>query len=298
MKKFLLLSIVFSCSIIITLIIGEFIVRTIPNPYKTKNEWMLKNADKVNTIVLGSSHTYFGIRPEFIDSMYNLANTSQNLKYDYFILEKYGNLCSNLKTVILPISYFTFFTKGFENGNSWYYATYYKIYMNCSFHSNFSKYNAEVFHPSVYFGKLKSWLLGINNNTCDSLGWGLNYSLEKKKQSWDNTASTEAAKRHTAENWNYLSDNHSYLDKIISYCKARNIRLVFITTPTWHTYNEKLDKKQLDKMYDIIYSYTDIEYHDYLKDNRFAEDDFYDGDHLSDVGAKKFTLILKNEILE
>lgn len=259
---------------------------------------MLKNADKVNTIILGSSHTYFGVRPELIDSMYNLANTSQNLKYDYFMLEKYGNACTNLKTVILPISYFTFFSKGFENGDSWYYATYYKIYMNCQYHSDFSKYNAEVFHPSVYFGKLKRWLLGINNNICDNLGWGLNYSLEKKKQSWDNTASTEAAKRHTAENWDYLSDNLLYLDKIISYCKTRNIKLVFITTPTWRTYYEKLDKMQLNKMYDIIHGYADIEYHDYLKDNRFVEDDFYDADHLSDVGAKKFTLILKEEILE
>lgn len=298
MKRFLLLSIIFSCSIIITLIIGESIVRTVPNPYKTKNEWMLKNADKVNTIVLGSSHTYFGVRPEFIDSLYNLANTSQNLKYDYFMLEKYGNLCSNLKTVILPISYSTFFSKGFENTDSWFYASYYKIYMNCQYHSDFSKYNAEIFHPSVYFGKIKSWLLGINNNICDSLGWGLDYSLGKKKQDWDNTASTEAAKRHTAENWDFIEENLSYFKKIVSYCKIRNIKLVFITTPTWHTYYEKLDKKQLDKMYDIIHGYTEIEYHDYLKDNRFVEDDFYDGDHLSDVGAKKFTLILNEEILK
>lgn len=28
------------------------------------------------------------------------------------------------------------------------------------------------------------------------------------------------------------------------------------------------------------------------------EDDFYDSDHLSDIGARKFTLILKSEVLD
>jgi hypothetical protein len=39
-----------------------------------------------------------------------------------------------------------------------------------------------------------------------------------------------------------------------------------------------------------------IEYYDYLKDTRFVADDFWDGDHLSDVGAEKFTKILKGDI--
>lgn len=298
MRKFLLLSTLLCSSIVITLIFGELLVRHIPNPYKTKNGWMMKHAHKVNSIILGSSHTYYGVRPEYIDSSYNLANISQNPKYDYFMLEKYGDLCANLKTVILPISYFTLFDKSFEDSDEWYYALNYKIYMDCPYHSNFSKYNAEIFHSSVYFGKLKNWLLGKSNIKCDSLGWGMNYSLANKTKKIDNKSSIEVVKKHTAENWNYLEENCLYLNKIISYCKSRHIKLILITTPTWHTYYEKLDKKQLKKMYEFIYKIPDAVFYDYLKDKRFVEDDFYDADHLSDIGAQKFTLILKKEVLD
>jgi hypothetical protein len=37
-------------------------------------------------------------------------------------------------------------------------------------------------------------------------------------------------------------------------------------------------------------------YVDYLKDHRFEANDFYDSNHLSDVGAIKFTKILDNDI--
>lgn len=111
MKKFLLLSTLLCCTIITTLILGEFLVRTMSNPYKVKNKWMMEHSQNINSIILGSSHTYYGVRPEYVDSLYNLANVSQNPKYDYFMLEKYGNLCPNLKTVILPISYLRYSTK-------------------------------------------------------------------------------------------------------------------------------------------------------------------------------------------
>ena len=39
-----------------------------------------------------------------------------------------------------------------------------------------------------------------------------------------------------------------------------------------------------------------LPYFDYLKDTRFVADDFYDSDHLSDVGAIKFTKFLDKDI--
>lgn len=298
MKKFLLLSTLLCCTIITTLILGEFLVRTMPNPYKVKNKWMTEHSQNINSIILGSSHTYYGVRPEYVDSLYNLANVSQNPKYDYFMLEKYGNLCPNLKTVILPISYFTLFDKSFEDGDEWYYELYYKIYMDCPYHSGFSKYSAEMFHLSVYFGKLGNWLLGRSNIKCDSLGWGMGYSLANKIRDIDNANSMAVVKKHTAEDWSYLEENCFYLDKIVSYCKLRNIKLILITTPAWHTYYDNLDKRQLNKMYEVIRKIPEVKYYDYLKDKRFVEDDFYDPDHLSDIGARKFTLILKSEVLD
>ena len=39
-----------------------------------------------------------------------------------------------------------------------------------------------------------------------------------------------------------------------------------------------------------------ISYLDYMKDTRFNADDFHDSNHLSDVGATKFSKILKADI--
>jgi hypothetical protein len=39
-----------------------------------------------------------------------------------------------------------------------------------------------------------------------------------------------------------------------------------------------------------------VEYYNYEKDSRFVSDDFYDADHLSDVGATKFTKILNEDL--
>lgn len=172
--------------------------------------------------------------------------------------------------------------------------------MDCDYHSDFSKYNLELAHTSVFRGKLKSWLFNTANNSCDSLGWGTNHSLTHKDRfsTWDIKNSVLAAQRHTTD-WTHLEENLSDFRKIASYCKARGIRLVLLTTPTWHIYYNHLDKRQLSKMYSLIAQMRreyDLPYYDYLKDTRFTSHDFYDGDHLSEFGAKKFSLLLQEEI--
>lgn len=289
--------------ILFTLGIGEYIIRKyVPNPYKTKKEQLIKHSNEIETIVLGSSHAYFGFRPEFIPRSFSLANTSQDYHYDLFLVEKYASKCSNLKTLILPISYFSFFSKGFEEGkeDSWTHAINYKIYMDCPFHSDFSKYNFELSNPTTYVGKLRSLISG-SKIQCDSLGWGEAYKLEDKLPTWETKDATEAAKRHTNDDWSALDRNIADFESIVQYCKSHSVKLILITTPTWPAYYEKLDSKQLSKMYSIIQQMQEkynLPYYNYLKDNRFEPEDFYDSDHLSNVGAKKFTLILRDEVLK
>ncbi len=86
---------------------------------------------------------------------------------------------------------------------------------------------------------------------------------------------------------------------IAEFCKSHNIQLVLITTPCWSSYYDNLDKKQLDRMYELTHKFQQeyqLPYFDYLKDSRFDADDFYDSNHLSDVGAVKFSKILNADI--
>lgn len=301
MKSFIFRILLFSFPIIIFLAIGEVLVRRVPNPYSYKHKWMLNNAKNVETLILGSSHTYFGVNPEKIKSpTFNLAFTSQNFEYDYILLNQYIEHCNTLKHLILPISYFSLFSNGFENGKDWWYAINYKIYMNCDIHSDFSKYNFELSHPTVYKGKLLSLLHPSENLQCTDLGMGTAYSIDNKQERWDDAKA--AIERHTKDDFSRLEENMVFLNKIISLCKNKNVNLILITTPTWHTYYKGLNKDQLARMNgainELLRNYEFVEYYNFLTDDRFMEDDFYDCDHLSNIGADKFSEILNELIIK
>lgn len=301
MKRFLLLSSLVVIAVVSTLLLGEWCVRQVPNAYRYKHQWMLQHADEVDMLFLGSSHIYAAVDPACVNvPSFNLANSSQNFKYDYYLLQNYASRYKQLKTVVLPISYFSFFDAGYEESKEWWYAINYKIYMDCPYHSDFSKYNMELFHPSVYVGKLKSYLLNQNRILCDSLGRGTQYTLDTKEREWETISTINTVAIHTAKDWSHISSNMEDLKKIISFCKSRSISLVLLTTPTWHAYYDRLDNKQLEKMYNLILEIQatdDLPYYDYLKDPRFVADDFYNSDHLSDKGAKKFTDILISDFM-
>jgi hypothetical protein len=52
---------------VVCLCVAEFIVRQAPNVYKYKHEYI--RSKEFEILVLGSSHAYFGINPEFFSSM-------------------------------------------------------------------------------------------------------------------------------------------------------------------------------------------------------------------------------------
>ena len=97
-----------------------------------------------------------------------------------------------------------------------------------------------------------------------------------------------------------MDDNLKYLHKIIQFCEDKQIQLILVTTPTCHSYYEHLDKHQLDQLLSIAKeldnNHENVFYFNFLKDDRFNDNDFKDGDHLSEEGAEKFTKILKDSI--
>ena len=115
----------------------------------------------------------------------------------------------------------------------------------------------------------------------------------------DGTEAEAAVKRHTIKNWENIEQNCSQMKELADFCKSHHIQLVLITTPCWHTYYDQLNNKQLTKMYELTHKFQqeyNLPYFDYLKDTRFVADDFYDSNHLSDVGAIKFTKFLDKDI--
>ena len=90
------------------------------------------------------------------------------------------------------------------------------------------------------------------------------------------------------------------IEEIVDNCAEKNVQVVLLTTPTYYTYRENLNRNQLKIMEEccdyFIMRYDNVCYLNLLADDRFYDDDFYDADHLNEFGAAKLTLILQQTI--
>ena len=303
MKRFIIAFTCFVVPIIIIGIVAEFCLRKLPNSYKLKYEWMQEHSNDVETLVFGSSHTYYGFQPKYYEgNAFNLANSAQLIEQDLFLLKYWSDSYSKLKTVIYPISYFTLFYPDLLSGKASLTGRYYKIYMDCDLYPSFSfYYNFEIAEPRSAFAKIRRFLQGTNKTDwlCDEYGNEAFNMISNRGADWVKS-DRQTAQDEYAETWAHIPQNYCKLEQIVKLCKERGIRLVLITTPCWHSYYDNLNDNQLNKIYSIIHELQqkyDLPYFNYLKDNRFTEEDFFNGSHLSDVGEKKFTKILNKDIV-
>ena len=250
---------------------------------------MLQHADSLNTLILGNSHCMSGIDPFFLThKAFNFANSSQDLERDYFILTKYKEIYTELKYVILSFSYCTLQDRMDYTDKSR--LKYYGIYMGYDKY----KYSVEI-TSSITYEKIREYLKG-NTSQYSPFGFKINYTSKENL----GISGIKAAKRHTLNNRESVAENLIFLDRIIRFCESKQIKLILVTTPTYPSYYEHLNEQQLDLLFSTakekVDNYPNILYLNFLKDDRFDDIDFKDGDHLSKQGAEKFTKMLKDSI--
>lgn len=300
MKRFLKYIICFFLPVLLLTGVSECVVRKQDNAYKYKHNYMLKYGNKVEILVLGSSHSFYGIKPGILsDKAFSLANPSQTTEYDVFVVKNYAEKYRNLHYVIMPVSYFTFFDQPLQQ-TSPYRAMFYKLYMKASFPKEL-KYNFEFASMPTFKEKLKKFLHPTHRKEYDKYAWGTLHSLiDKDKNHWQTEKTRTALATHTSKDFSQEKRNYKNIKEIAQFCKDNKIELILITTPCWHTYYEKTNKTQMQRTYKLIDSLANeynLKYFDYMKDKRFNKEEyFYDGDHLSEVGAEKFSKILKQDL--
>lgn len=284
--------VIFALLLLLPLAAGEVYVRHLPNPSKSKHAFLKAHSREVEVLVLGSSHTYYGICPERLSPhAYSAAQVSQTLRYDHYLLHHYP--FDRLKTVVQPISDFTFYEE-LEGGAEWYLANRYRLYMDCDLHSPFSVYNWEVTAFPVFCEKLKS-LWQPPKMYWSDYGQGLEYTLEKREKNWNNGES-RAATNHYSD-FSGASENETFLKQIADFCRERNVQLILLSTPLSADYRAHQDPKQVNDMHrrvaELQQRYPETVYLDLAADLRFTDTDFYDADHLNTQGAEKLSAIVK-----
>lgn len=284
--------------------IYEFLYRAIPNSYKIKDAYLTEKGNQVQLLILGSSHAYFGIDPSsFSMPSYNAANVSEDIERDHYVFFHYIKYLPNLKYVIIPISYGTFWAN-LEQGIDVFRVRKYSLYMNKKDGANRWIDNFEFSHigdKTIFL----YYLLNKDLAYCDSDGFGTNYSLSCRSAGWKETGPV-AARRHTrfgiADSSVIAKNEKANLNdlfSIINYCNGRNIKVLLVTLPTWKTYSNSLNSEQLkakDELLNKLKQNCIFTYYDMMYDDRFLENDFFDADHLNEYGARKTGKILDSLI--
>lgn len=290
MRKFLINILIFSSIVLCLLIPSEIYVEHIPNPARYKHEWMSKHSESVRTLILGSSHTYYGVSAdELDDSAFSLALVSQTYQYDLYLLKHYP--MPKLKTLILPFSYFSLWED--ESNMTPFDISRYRIYMDCDMHERWSHYGFEFFATSSFIEKLKS-LYTPPTETWSTRGWGTNYTLANRNEPWDN--GKERAENNTYLDSTIVDNNRNYLFEIFDFCRKRNVQTILVTTPVSPTFLKhedirqvEINRKERDKLLSV---YPEVIYLNLEDDPRFTSSHFYDADHLNTDGARLLTSLL------
>lgn len=306
MTKLIIKIVLVLLPVIIFVIVFELLARTIPTSYSAKNNLLTQKKSQIEILILGSSHSNFGINPQFFGrEAFNISNTSQCLYEDYEVLLKYLPECRNVKTVIIPISYFTLQSDLALSPEAWRCA-YYSFYMGVQCEESPSLFELKNYSALVLWdgplGVIKAIRNG-NNMNINEYGY---QTPEKSKSSINEIINDKAGKARVGYHdkfmdYNLLGFNINILNKIVAELNKRNIRIIFVTTPVYKTYYQNISKKNyviMTKSIDKIARKYSAKYFNYFYDDRFNITDFLDNDHLNEKGAKKFSIILKNEVLD
>jgi len=300
MKVFFKLITVFLLPIFLVGISVELLERNIPNSYQLKDRELKKTSSEIETLILGSSHAYYGLNPNYFEkNTFNFAGVSQSIDIDRRILETYEPKLKNLKNVIIRLSYTTLFEQLKETSEKWRIKDY-EIYTEINLSSNM-KYQSELFSMKLENNLddiFNYYIYKENLVKTSNLGWGeeLNGQAKSSKQKMGEAI----AKKHSIANKEYFEANKETLASLIKYCQQNNVNVYLITFPAHQAYVSNLESEQLNLTVEtgklMQANYSNCYYYNFLKSESFNSEDFYDVDHLNHQGAKKMSLTI-NEII-
>ncbi|MBP7563521.1 MAG: hypothetical protein KA886_06995 [Candidatus Cloacimonetes bacterium] len=296
MKKihfFITYFLVFFSPILLIMLSLELALRHIPNDYKHKMAILEQKSSQIDMLILGNSHTLHDINPEYLsDNTYNLAYSSQTLDLDYLILEKYIKRMTSLKSIILPVSYFSLHKNLEDSEEKWRYKNY-VLYLKVLRTFDLVKHS-EVLSNSLRINikrLLTYYIKKENPLICNDKGFADNYEGQDKADF--DVMAIQTAQSHELGSVKTYRKNTRLMEKICQMTAEKGIRLILIYPPADHRYFKALnaDKALNNEKFinNLCEKYQHISYLDFSKDSRFTLEDFYDVDHLNLQGSEKLS---------
>jgi len=306
MKKFIHNITIIGIILLLINIAIEFLLFLRPNQYSYKRMYVEEHINDIRCLLLGNSHIANALKPNILgNGVFNMAIAGRNIVYDIELAKIYVPQMKRLGFLIIPLDYDKFYF-GREKNNpnemkkplgrqGTYKCMYYK-YMGIRVDHFW--YWSELLNSKLdYMSRfLKN---DVDARGCDSLGY-VKQSLSKRNDNWKN--------RSLPKIIDTTIDANREKQKLFSrYCtlaelaNGQGAKLVLLVTPMYKTYNNSTNPVVNKEMESFVTSlkqkYPNVEFYDYSTDKRFVDEDFYDSSHLTDIGANKFSKIVKEEVL-
>lgn len=300
MKRFFFTILVFLIPVAAFFVALEMLVHTISNSYSYKYDFIKTNGQSLEAISLGHSQLYDGFMPDaYKQPSFNLCNSSQFYKEDYYLLCELLPYMPNLKLVILPIGYVN--VKDSDNDGFNDRSTFYYEYMNIDYGNTIPVYNRyECLYPKRAFEKLTSYYLHhIDIIGCDSTGRRSTHNLKDRHQKHVHPNMLPAYTLDVHEKTKMYIWEENYLIKIGSLLQSKCIKLVLVSPPHYWSCYDNVNTEQKSFLHEKIKGYRLIFPFQYINmedDKNFVDGDYFDDAHLSEIGAEKFTKILNDSI--
>jgi hypothetical protein len=307
MRRVVLRLVLFCLPLAVALAFAELCLAQVPNGYSVKRQRLAALSSEVDTLVLGSSHAYYGIRPGGLSgSAFNLAYVNQTLYHDYRLLSQVAPQLQRLNRVIVTVGYVSLFFQlsrsELEGWREYYYnqewgipPRYVEDRLDFRMWSRLALLMPPFPRESIGMG-LQALIAGTKLETVpnmDERGW-----WKLKPTTGDLSPAAAAiliAGHHGQMRESDLADNISYLEHSLSALRARHIEVFLVTLPVWHTYADQMRAdtwNRASQAYDRIAREHGARYLSYLNMPQLMPEDFLDAYHLNSRGGARLTAIL------
>ncbi|HLP36087.1 hypothetical protein [Lacibacter sp.] len=260
-----------------------------------KRSYLDRYSDSIEVIALGNSHVLYGINPDVLTLKgFNAANVSQSYNLDYELLMKYKSSWGQLKHIILPVDYFSFFMSLESSDERWRLKNY-EIYYDLNVGNDIASHTEMLSNNlSVNLKRLQKYYLGKESNSfCSLQGWAKNYTTSATLTELTSSGVSRAQYHTSLSDIQYLKKNLNVMYSIIEFAKKRKIKILLYTSPCYKAYSQSLDQNQMNRSIsqarDFENNFSNVTYVNFLNDSSFSAVDFFDGDHLNAMGATKLT---------
>ena len=300
MKKFVLLNVLILILIISVFFIIELLLSLTPNQWKQANDYLDKNSNNLEVLILGNSYSHFGVNPDYIElGSYNAAHPSKHHYYDFLTYNKYETNFDSLKVVVMPASYNKMVNDslGIQFNYSYFGAHNYVIDYGIEEFSSFKhKFRVLNIPPKSATKSIIKFIANKNTTSVSNLGWGNTYKSTK----------IFYPKKTYKYNADFVLSNSIFSFKkkeIINFTKNlrnKGVKIIYFTPPFCEGYlssiNFEVKNKVTDFFIDLEFKFDNVVFIDFNKNSIFKYEDFWDDTHLNEIGASKLTKLLNTKI--